>query len=264
MLSSQENRSFHFAGSFDPLFATPSGDIMEKSSYIAQLHGSPIPDVIMKSNEHNTYLPRAHINNTTSMSKRRQACNRPTLNLHVNIPPPPASSSLSRLLYDTSGTYTPASGRASSTASPLPFPNFNRERGSNPVTPADQCIKEPLHPPEMPRMINVRRHIVGRWVPTPTEGVLPTLSSVTAEITPDCSPSSELSAEFDSSDIPRNILQGHSQQRRPRIPARAVSWLSYRKSNDSKDDEDALDSPFTVQPSNGGMATPPLLIRNEA
>ena len=118
----------------------------------------------------------------SSMSRRRQASNRPMLSLRVEIPPHGLSSeSLSTLALGTSETpgLTPISGMITPMSLSRRFTTLVLSSAGpmTPRTPADQRICTPLLPPVLPRSTNPRRHIPGgSWATTPTEGVIPKLS----------------------------------------------------------------------------------------
>lgn len=175
------------------------------------------------------------------MSRRRQACNRPTLKLQVDIP-------RSNMPTETSGLG--ASGETPLTAS---FPHFKflsaLENGISPKTPVDRCAPVANGPPEISRMIDARSALVGRWMPTPTEGVLPSgcmeISSSPAEVIPANSGDSEASDSSQST----ITLGSQNVQERPSVGKRAQSWLSVRRYDQGSfkfPGSGALSSPFAT------------------
>lgn len=187
-------------------------------SYISQLYGDPIPcvetdsGVYTKPSDFSTSLTRA--SDTLSMSRRRQACNRPTLDLRLAIPPPAVFPSLSctGARQSTSGTIAPNHSAASFQILPIPNP----ERSSNPRTPIDQCYKSLVASPKAPRRIGSHHN---RWIPTPTEGVLPAVLAAT---------NPQISISDSASDC--NHAQSNAinigQLTRPKLSGRSLSWLS--------------------------------------
>ena len=158
------------------------------------------------------------------MSRRRKACNRPVLNLHVDLPSAyPFSSSIEMLADDRHESTS--SGLTPFTTSLRPFLSENE---LNPSTPLGQCHKCPLVPPEIPRGIGVTRIRTDRWIPTPTEGVLPSPSCTSTIPSPLSSSSYENSEE--SSDSNSSLTSSTERMKtRPGMPGRAMSWLSMPK-----------------------------------
>ena len=107
----------------------------------------------------------------SSISKRRQASNRPILSLRVQIPTEP-------LLLESLSS-TPLPGLVSPVHCHFATLFLSSATTITPQTPVDQLISTPLIPPELPRTTTSRRRIHGdHWVSTPTEGVIPTLSYI--------------------------------------------------------------------------------------
>ena len=162
-------------------------------------------------------------NETASMSRRRKACNRPILNLRVDLPPVSGHFGLDiSPTTESCGTsdLTPCSAfslHVGQSAGP--------RDGLNPMTPLDQCHKNPLAPPEIPRVVNTHRRAVGRWIPTPTEGVLPSLSCASSVSSPLSTTSPKSSSESSSNGSSGSNSTEHMQSR-PRLSGRNLSWLS--------------------------------------
>ena len=174
-----------------------------------------------------------------SMSRRRQACNRPTLKLHVEIPRATISHAAPGLL---------SSGATPLTASFHPFKLISAmENGISPRTPVDKCALVPDGPPEISRMIDMRNAMVGRWMPTPTEGVLPS-AYAKVSFSPE-EPLSTISSDSEGSDSTRSTvtLGSGNAKARPSIGKREVSWLSvHRSGQGSVPNSSALSSPFAT------------------
>lgn len=173
---------------------------------------------------------------TPSMSRRRQACNRPTLKLTVNIPS--ATSSSAHLGPPTSNA-TPIT--------PSFLPSSSAANRMSPSTPIEKRMNTPLGPPEIPRVIDMRRNMAGRWMPTPTEGIIPAVPSAesSSPITSACSNGSSTGNFCRSS----SIVGSAGCSERPKLGNRALSWLSIPVRGDGqhgRDDLDALASPFAT------------------
>ncbi len=93
---------------------------------------------------------------------------------------------------------------------------FRPPTSTNLITPAHQCGVTTPVVPKAPKLINFRRNSFAksRWLPTPTEGVLPTV--VLDSITP---PSPTISP---------TVSQILSETARPSLVNRSLSWLSFR------------------------------------
>lgn len=95
---------------------------------------------------------------------------------------------------------------------------------TNPITPIDQCGMSTPVVPKAPRLIDFRRgsFAKGRWLPTPTEGVLPTVAlDSMSPPSPDTNTPGLRTASLDT-----KIL---SAATRPSLLNRSLSWLSYRQ-----------------------------------
>lgn len=213
-------------------------------NYLSQLRGSPIPCATYQSPHEKTCAPASRISDTPSMTRRRQANNRPMLSLHVDIPSPSVNNSLMPNARGAKDSSIPGSVTASVTPSLLAsFALAHPLDSSNPVTPLEQCSKGPPTLPEAPRMIDMRRNKPGRWAPTPTEGVLPELSYTATN-----SPSSlECDEDMDISTKSKSSPEANRFPARPGIPPRSGSWLSYHKRTEVMGEDNgsaALASPF--------------------
>lgn len=184
--------------------------------------------------------PLAFSTGTPSMSRRRKACNRPILDLHVEMPSV-ASNGQSRSEDDASDISEDEPN------TPLSLP-FSRAKGSdNPCTPENQHHSAILSP-KAPRFANVCHNNNARWIPTPTEGVLPSLSET--EVVEFTSTAYSLEEPYlHKSDNNQEIEVSNSTITRPRFKDRALSWLSVpRKYTVTEDIEKAppLASPLIV------------------
>ena len=178
-------------------------------------------------------LPVAGVANdslTPSMSRRRQACDRPTLNLRVKIPT--SAFSPAHLGPPTSGT------------TPITPSFFTAANHMSPVTPTEKLSEVPLEPPKIPRMIDMRRNMAGRWMPTPTEGVIP-LASRSGDTSPVSSEASENSSDSSGATSTRSsATEAPESYKRPKAAPRSLSWLSIPKRRLADTDSDSLSSPF--------------------
>ncbi|KAH8117457.1 hypothetical protein DFH11DRAFT_1575121 [Phellopilus nigrolimitatus] len=244
-----------------PVLVTDDTDVSCAPSYVSQLYGDIIPYAENGSEIHLLHPSSARADKTSSMSKRRKACNRPTLNLLINIPPPVAHRSLPNI----GDVITPDTSISSSSSSALSRPSFAFafEEGVSPITPIDQCHKGPLVPPEAPRIINVQRSLAGRWIPTPTEGVLPFLTCAAAASSPDSIVSSGSGNEFRNREPDRSGAKELNLKARPKMSRRSLSWLSIPKrlvAGELQADT-ALASPFAT--SGPRVLNSPLAISDE-
>lgn len=207
---------------------------MKRSEYISQLLrndflSGEVDNKLLSELGSDAVLP--------SMSRRRQACNRPTLKLQVQIPPAGISPAAAE---------QPVSGNTPLTASFHPFKLISAiENGSSPRTPVEKCAQFPDAPPEIPRMIDVRHAMVGRWMPTPTEGIVPSAVPIDSPV---AGLSSVYSTSDGSSSSCSNITEGPTMPRnRPRLGMRQDSWLSvHRYNKNGSAASSALSSPFTT------------------
>lgn len=182
------------------------------------------------------------------ISSRRSATNRPVPNLRVDIPPSSVGS-VSLLREDSSTSITPGSAQVSSGSTTAAFLSFvNRKnrlsRSNTPVTPIDQIITSPLDPPGTPRTISLNRNgLCGRWLPTPTEGVLPVLSPIISSPTQG---SGFPGNPFDSLNTV-DLRSPVTRRRRLTIAERRLSGLSLRNiASSAMYPVTTLGSPFGV------------------
>ncbi|EJD05939.1 uncharacterized protein FOMMEDRAFT_153286 [Fomitiporia mediterranea MF3/22] len=172
-----------------------------------------------------------HSHDESSFSRRRRACNRPILNCRVELPPVDNRSSF---VTENLSSSNHESTHCMLTPSTIPVhPSLVRTTSEvelYPSTPVEQCHKNPTVPPEIPRLIDVQRNTVGRWIPTPTEGVLPSFSTFSASSSSDSVSSCERSSESSSSE---SALSNATERihARPSLPKRALSWLSLPTQN---------------------------------
>lgn len=179
---------------------------------------------------------------TPSMSRRRKACNGQVLNLHVEIPPITARNEISENDITDNELLTPS------------FILFQHSNANDiPCTPESQHHTA-IPSPQAPRLMNYRGKCNTRWMPTPTEGVLPkwpenhTISPIASGIT---SPlATGPITETSPIDLERPAVE-HTEMSRPKLADRALSWLSIPRRYESEDNDDTLQlaSPLIVSSS---------------
>ncbi|KAL5511544.1 hypothetical protein ACEPAH_4761 [Sanghuangporus vaninii] len=211
-----------------PLVETPAEDELVFLAESEQAHARG-PESNAKFNSCRAWQPeRATVraSESSSMSRRRKACNRPILNLHVDLPP--VSSQFGLGISPNAEESDPGavfSGLTPYSVACRPFGNL--QDGLSPSTPLEQCHKCPLVPPEIPRVIDIRRHNVGRWIPTPTEGVLPSPSYASSASSPTSIASPEGSDSSSGSSVKSSATE--RMQPRPKLTKKTLSWLSMPK-----------------------------------
>ena len=227
---------------------TEAQHVDEPTPYPLHHRESLIPYSIKTVNDNTTH---SHSRNCEipSITTRRRVNNRQLINLHVDIPPF-TNSTFSPSVSGGKGRKTPGSDSACSTpmsgARKALSPALMTLQSSNPVTPIEQCSNGLPVLPEAPRMIDVHRNISGRWVPTPTEGVVPALSYAVINSPTTTSEETDCSL-MDSESSMSCTTKGH--QRRSKVSSRRGSWLSYPKRFEhlkGEDYSDTLASPFVT------------------
>ena len=176
---------------------------------------------------------------TPSMSRRRGACNGQVLNLHVEIPPITARDEISGNDITDNKLLTPSF---------MLFQHLNVN--DNPCTPESQ-YHTAIPSPQAPRLVNYRGKRNTRWMPTPTEGVLPkwpenhTISPIASDITSPLATGSVTETSFMNSE--RSGIE-NTEMSRPKLADRALSWLSIPRRYESEDGDDTLQlaSPLIV------------------
>ncbi|KAL5490408.1 hypothetical protein ACEPAI_5241 [Sanghuangporus weigelae] len=211
-----------------PLVKTPAEDELVSLAESEQAHAHET-ESNAKSYSSRAWQPKRatmRSSESSSMSRRRKACNRPILNLHVDLPPVSSHFGLGiSPNAEESDSGPVSSGLTPYSVACRPFGHL--QHGSSPSTPLEQCHKGPLVLPEIPRVVDVRRHNVGRWIPTPTEGVLPSPSYASST----SSPSSIASTEDSDSSSGSSVKSSATERMppRPKLTKMTLSWLSMPK-----------------------------------
>ena len=176
-----------------------------------------------------------------SMSRRRQACNRPALKLIIDMPPALSSS------------YKPGASCSNKTTSSVISPYLSPSAPfrlvttpvSYPSTPVERNCEAPLEPPQITRSNSVNHRKGDRWMPTPTEGVLPSMKLSPVLLSPVVTTSPQVSKTNHGKvdcDQSANYVSA-----RPYHLVRSNSWLSSSQSFCSNHGElEALASPIAI------------------
>ncbi|KLO18531.1 hypothetical protein SCHPADRAFT_936030 [Schizopora paradoxa] len=198
--------------SINSQFSDDSGTASIQHSPIDGLQSPVQPEFSISMLSEMTISSPCNTFTSLSIARRRQARDGVQLDFHVQIP---------------RNTYLEAQQSSAEDGdirlSPSCLFDLGSKSSMNPITPAERGMSTPVVP-KAPRLIDFRggSFAKSRWLPTPNEGVLPTVNL--ASMTP---PSPTTNTRVSKSATLDSKI--HPGTTRPSLVNRSLSWLSYRQ-----------------------------------